>query len=174
MDKLARFVFTRARNYESIITNTPSSHSMKSPILSALLFLVASTVASLGSAKWHKTIEEAIAVAQTKNLPVLVEFTGSDWCPPCKAIAKEVFDTPEFAEFANGKVVLVKLDFLRKSPQAEIEKTYNNAQAKKYDLEAFPTMILLTHQGKEVARTTGFGGKKSFMDWLDGSIKKAK
>lgn len=146
---------------------------MKSPLFTALLFLVASSLAGFGSANWHKTVEEAISLAKAKDLPILIEFTGSDWCPPCKAIAKEVFDTQKFAEFADGKVVLVKLDFLRKSPQPESIKTYNASQATKFNLESFPTMIVLTPDGKEVVRTTGYGGEKRFYDWLENGIKKA-
>lgn len=146
---------------------------MKSRIFTAVLFLVASTLASLGAVQWHKTVEEAVSLAKAKNLPILVEFTGSDWCPPCKAIAREVFESQKFADFAEDKVVLVKLDFPKKTPVPDSVKAYNASQAQKFKLESFPTMVLLNSDGTEVSRTKGYGGAQRFYDWLEGEVKKA-
>lgn len=144
---------------------------MKSALTTSL-FLFASVLACFGGDQWLKNIEDAHTKAKEKNLPILVEFTGSDWCPPCKAIANDIFDTKEFSDYSSDKLILVKLDFPRKTPQEEKQKTYNRAQANKYKIEAFPTIILISPDGKELARTTGYsGGKKNFYDWVERNSK---
>ena len=41
---------------------------------------------------------------------VLMDFTGSDWCPPCKALEKNVLSSPAFEAFAKENLVLVQVD----------------------------------------------------------------
>ena len=40
---------------------------------------------------WTTDLDEAFKKAKSENKSVLVEFTGSDWCPPCIAMRKNVF-----------------------------------------------------------------------------------
>jgi thioredoxin-related protein len=80
---------------------------------------------------------------------VLVEFTGSDWCPPCIAMRKNVFSKKEFVDAASKKFILVELDF----PKGDKELSEKNQPlAEKYRIEGFPTVILLDSEGKEFTR----------------------
>ena len=47
---------------------------------------------------WSTDVEAAVAQAKKENKAVLVEFTGSDWCPPCIMMRKNVFSKKEFVE----------------------------------------------------------------------------
>ena len=98
---------------------------------------------------WTSDLEKALAKAKTEKKCVLVEFTGSDWCPPCIAMRKNVFSKKEFIDAASKKYILVELDF-PKGDKALAEK--NQPLALKYKIEGFPTVVLLTAEGKEFNR----------------------
>ena len=72
---------------------------------------------------WETNVNKAIEVSNKTNKPLLLFFTGSDWCGWCIRLQKEVLKTPEFTKWANENVVLVELDYPRRTPQtAEIKK----------------------------------------------------
>jgi thiol-disulfide isomerase/thioredoxin len=90
---------------------------------------------------------------------VLVDFTGSDWCPPCKSLHKVVFESPEFAAAAS-RYVLVELDFPRTKPQPPELKAKNREWQQKYAVNSFPTILLLDAKSGDVfGRVGGFGGQ---------------
>jgi len=79
----------------------------------------------------------------------MLEFTGSDWCPPCIMMSKKVFSKEEFLKQASEKFVLVHLDFPNGDPEL---KKKNEPYAEKYEIEGFPTVVLLDSEGKEFTR----------------------
>lgn len=117
---------------------------------------------------WTTDYKAALKKAAAEKRMVLLEFTGSDWCPPCKLQNREVFDTPEFAEFAQSKLVPVKLDFPRNIPQTEELRASNRELAEKFSVGGFPTLILLDSKGGELARVEGYpgGGVEAFIEWV--------
>jgi len=105
---------------------------------------------------WLTNIEKA--KKQAKGKMILVEFTGSDWCPPCKALKKNVFNTDKFKAYAKENLVLVELDFPRdKSKLSKEQIAYNKAQATKFGIRGYPTVFLLDASGKEIMKKVGFG-----------------
>jgi thiol-disulfide isomerase/thioredoxin len=118
-------------------------------------------------------VEKKTSQASTQKKPVLLEFTGSDWCPPCIKQNKDVFEQPAFEKFAKDKLVLVKLDFPRSKPQAPEIKKRNQQLAEQYEVEGFPTVILLGPDGKELAREVGYkgGGLPGFINWVNTKLK---
>jgi thioredoxin-related protein len=108
---------------------------------------------------WLTDLDAAKAQGVKENKAVLVDFTGSDWCPPCKALHKDVFETVEFAEFAS-KFVLVELDYPRTKPQSFELKAKNREWQQKYAVNSFPTVLLLDAKSGDVfGRVGGFGGQ---------------
>ena len=98
---------------------------------------------------WSTDVDAAIAQAKKENKAVLVEFTGSDWCPPCIMMRKNVFSKKEFVDAASKNYVLVEVDV----PNGDKElKARNMIVAEKYKIEGFPTVILLNGEGKEFSR----------------------
>ena len=89
---------------------------------------------------------------------ILVEFTGSDWCPPCKALKKTVFNSDTFKKYAKSSLVLVELDFPRgKNLITKEQAAYNRTQAKKFSVRGYPTVILMDASGKELLKEVGSG-----------------
>ena len=121
--------------------------------LSALFALSSSLLAGEG---WMGNIEKALEIAKKEKKQVLIDFTGSDWCPPCIALKKNVFDSKEFKAYAKDNLVLVELDFPRRKKIDPKQKAYNSAQQKKYGISSFPTGILLDAKGKELMKSVGY------------------
>jgi thiol-disulfide isomerase/thioredoxin len=140
---------------------------MKKLILS--LLLLATVTAAAAEPVWLTDLDAAKAQGIKENKTVLVDFTGSDWCPPCKSLHKVVFESPEFAAAAS-RYVLVELDFPRNKPQTPELKAKNREWQQKYAVNSFPTILLLDAKSGDVfGRVAGFGGQtaKEYLAKLD-------
>jgi thiol-disulfide isomerase/thioredoxin len=91
-------------------------------ILALGLVLVGSLIEARAS--WLTSFDTAKNEAAAKGRPILMNFTGSDWCPACKQIAP-VLRSSEFLAFAGDNVVLVEIDFPRYRAQAALEQQAN-------------------------------------------------
>ncbi len=99
---------------------------------------------------WGTDLPKALAQAKSDKKLVLIDFTGSDWCPWCIKFDKEVLDTDKFATYANSHLELVLADFPRNKPQSAALKTANAGLQKKYNIDGFPTLVVLNSDGKLV------------------------
>lgn len=146
---------------------------MKRFLLVAAIFAFLPLASNLrAGSDWKTDYPAALAEAAKEKRPVLLEFTGSDWCPPCMMMKKRVFDSAEFGKFAADNLVLVELDFPQGKPQSAALKQQNEALAEKYGVEAYPTIILLSPEGKEITRQTGaMLSPGEFIKWVEGAIR---
>jgi len=122
---------------------------------------------------WQTDLPAAQARARAENKAVLINFTGSDWCPWCVRLSREVFSQPEFAQFAAQHLVLVEVDFPRRKAQdAELKKA-NRALQERFAIEGFPTVVLLDAEGRKLG-TLGYqpGGPKPFIAALERLLRK--
>ena len=131
-------------------------------------------VAVAAEGEWLTDLPKAQAKAKAEKKIVLMDFTGSDWCPPCKALHKNVFTSPVFTQFAKANLVLVEVDFPRSKPQSPTLKRANEALSQKYGIEAYPTVIVLDADGKQLSKETGYGGTaaKEYVEKLEKLKKK--
>lgn len=120
---------------------------------------------------WTTDIEEAVATAKKEKKSVLVEFTGSDWCPPCIMMRKNVFSKKDFVDAASKDFVLVEIDVPKKDKELAAR---NQIVAEKYKIEGFPTVILLDESGKEFTRffASEYPDKDKFLAHIKGSLEK--
>lgn len=138
-------------------------------LLFVLPLSLLTAVLSAAEPVWLTDLDAAKAQGVKENKPVLVDFTGSDWCPPCKSLHKVVFESPEFAAAAS-RYVLVELDFPRTKPQSPELKAKNREWQQKYAVNSFPTILLLDAKSGDVfGRVAGFGGQtaKDYLVKLD-------
>jgi protein disulfide-isomerase len=121
---------------------------------------------------WLTDYEQALSVAKEHDLPVLINFSGSDWCGWCIKLMDEVFDKEEFKAYAKENLVLLNLDFPKQSKQSKEVQAANQALAERYGVKGFPTVILLNSKG-EVIGQTGYrdGGPKPYVEHLKQMIK---
>jgi protein disulfide-isomerase len=117
---------------------------------------------------WREDLPGALKQAQSDKKSVLLDFTGSDWCPWCIKFDQEVLSTEKFAAYAGNKLELVKLDFPRSTPQSDDLKRANAALAKQFNVNGYPTYVLLNADGKELGRQVGYreGGPDAFVNEL--------
>ena len=104
-------------------------------------------------ATWLTNFETAQARARSEKKLLLIEFTGSDWCPPCIMLERQVFSQPEFKEYAAQHLVLLEVDFPRMKELSDEQKTANVKLAEQYGIEGFPTIVLLDSTGKRSANS---------------------
>ncbi len=111
-----------------------------------------SSVDDAGEA-WMTDFAAAKIIAAAEQKPLLLDFTGSDWCGWCIKLDKEVFSQKAFKEFAADNLVLVELDFPRGKEQSEDLKAQNKALAEKYEIRGFPTILVLSPEGELIEKT---------------------
>src|SRR5215475_7748091 len=99
--------------------------------------------ASAAELQWMTDLPKAQAKAKDEKKLVMLDFTGSDWCGWCIKLNKEVFSTPEFADYAKKNLVLVEVDFPRAKQQTAELKKANDALQEKYKIEGYPTIVVL-------------------------------
>jgi protein disulfide-isomerase len=118
---------------------------------------------------WGTDLPTALNQARSENKMVLLDFTGSDWCPWCIKFDHEVLSTDKFAAYAKDKLVLVLLDFPRTKPQSDSLKQANRELAKQFGVNGYPTYVLLSYAGKELGRQVGYaeGGPDAFIAELE-------
>jgi len=91
---------------------------------------------------------EAFAKSKELNRPVLLVFSGSDWCVPCIRFQKEILSDSSFMSFADANLVILKAEFPQKKKLAPELVSQNEKLAAKYNTGgAFPKIVLLGHSG---------------------------
>ncbi len=117
---------------------------------------------------WLDDFEQARETATETERPILVNFTGSDWCGWCIRLESEVFGTEEFQAFAAEHLVLAVVDFPRRTTQSEELQQQNQQLAQEYGIQGFPTILLLNAEGEEIART-GYrpGGPEAYIAHIE-------
>ncbi len=98
---------------------------------------------------WIDNLGEAVKKAKPDRKPILVLFTGSDWCAPCQSLEKNVLVQPKFREFAGKHLVTVFLDSPRNKKLPDDVKKQNDALAEKFSIEAYPTVLILSPDGEK-------------------------
>lgn len=155
-------IFGQIKQPKLIMKNTRT-------ILSVILTLMSFAVSAFSEqAEWNTDYAKAVEQAKEQNKPILLDFTGSDWCGWCIKMKEETLNTPAFATFAKKNLVLVEVDFPRNKPQPEEEKKQNQQLSQKYQVRGYPCFILVSADGRELGRQGGYlqGGPTAFIAML--------
>lgn len=98
--------------------------------------------------KWTMDFAAAKKVAAEKKLPLLLNFTGSDWCSWCQLMDEKVFSQEKWAAYAKDSLLLVWIDFPNdKSLVPEKFVSRNNSLKDDFGVRGFPTFFLLDDNG---------------------------
>jgi YHS domain-containing protein/thiol-disulfide isomerase/thioredoxin len=103
---------------------------------------------------WHDSFNRALEEATRRDCVLLVHFHAT-WCPPCKRMEREVLNTPEMFRFLETVVVAVKVDG-EKHPDLK----------DRFDIEAFPSDVIITPQGRVLNSSQGYQSKDSYLSTL--------
>lgn len=93
---------------------------------------------------WHTDVNKASELAIRNKKPLMLFFTGSDWCGWCIRLQTEVFKTPAFVKWASENVTLVELDFPRRKQLAPELAQQNRNLEQMFAIRGYPTVWFVT------------------------------
>jgi thioredoxin-related protein len=119
------------------------------------------------SIRWQTDYSAALQQARKENKPVLLFFTGSDWCGWCKRLEREVFSQKEFAKLAGNEFIFVEIDRPMRTKLPEKLTMQNEQLVKQFNIEYFPTVVIVSPSGEKLG-STGYqdGGSRAYYDHL--------
>lgn len=116
---------------------------------------------------WETNFETAQKRAADAKRSIFAFFTGSDWCPWCDHFDREVLSAPAFQDYARDTFVLFVADYPMKKQLAPATVEQNKALQTRHRIKGFPTVLLLSGDGRVLAET-GYrpGGAEAYVQHL--------
>ena len=119
---------------------TKKINEMKNILIVCTLLISSLTLYSQKNDGWLLNFDKAAELSMKTGKPILANFTGSDWCGWCIRLKKEVFVTPAFKKWADENVILLELDYPRRTPQTEEIKKQNRELQQFFKVRGYPTL----------------------------------
>lgn len=122
-----------------------------------MAFLLLLIAAAGYSQNWRTDFSQAATEVIAQNKPIILLFSGSDWCAPCIKLDKTIWQPETFKEYAAANYIRERADFpKRKQNQlAEELRNHNQILAEKYNKEGiFPLVVILGGKGKVLGKTS--------------------
>ena len=129
---------------------------------------------TIGDLDWQTDYKTVLKQAKKDKKNVLVYFTGSDWCPPCIKLKKDLFETEAFKELSS-EYILLYVDIPRNKDLLTPEQYANNKSLlPKYNKKGvFPLMAVLSPNGVLLDDYSGYSMNGEVQYHLD-FLKKNK
>ncbi len=115
-------------------------------------------------------MEQAKKVAAETNRSLLIEFAGSDWCPPCMAFEKNVLKHNDFIEKAQQNFVLLVLDWPKKRQQVAAVKKRNQELFTAYGIDNVPTIVFADASGVPFGVFSGSRNKEAVYEEMEKAL----
>ncbi len=123
-----------------------------------VLLVPAPGTALAGEVEWDgPSFDDVLETAKTENKHVFIDFYAT-WCGPCKQLDKVTYQDTKVSDYLNS-IVAVKYD---------AEKDEGEVLAKRFRIRAYPTLVLLGPDGKEIDRHIGYLDPEDFMEVIKG------
>jgi thioredoxin-related protein len=115
---------------------------------------------------WTTSYSDASAKANAQRKPIVILFTGTNWCPACMKLEREVLNQPEFARAIGNRFIFLKAEFPDYSESGMASSPYRNLM-ERYNIEAFPTFVVVNGSGVQLG-TVNYqaGGPSSYTQQL--------
>ena len=132
---------------------------------------------------WEVDLNEAYKKSVEKGVPIMANFTGTDWCGWCIRLKKSVFTTDAFKKWANENVILLEVDFPRRFKLPAAIANQNAGLQQAFQVRGYPTIFVFNmfpdkNTGKvnlqSLARTSYKATPAEFIDDLERQIKASK
>ena len=125
----------------------------------------------LAAEGWLTDMDAAKKEAAEQKKDLMIEFTGSDWCPPCMQLRANVFSKPDFQKEAQKNFVLLELDYPRSKEQSAEVKAANQKLAEQYGVTSFPTIVFVDASGKPFGGFVGGRPREDVMKAMQDALK---
>ena len=137
-----------------------------------LPIVVAACIAPCFAAEgWLTDMDAAKKEAAEQKKDLMIEFTGSDWCPPCMQLRANVFSKPDFQKEAQKNFVLLELDYPRSKEQSAEVKAANQKLAEQYGVTGFPTVVFADASGTPFGGFVGGRPREDVMKAMQDALK---
>jgi len=100
--------------------------------------------------EWFTNYDEALEYSKVTNKPLILLFTGSDWCSWCQKLDREVLQQSEFAEMCADKFVFVMVDFPHSHDLPPAQEHQNLGLKNMYGVRGFPKMVIVDEKQQKV------------------------
>lgn len=110
--------------------------------------------------EWRTDLDAALAEAKQHNKLVLLRFTA-EWCAPCRVMDARVWPDSAVQTALAEKYLIVKSD---------IDVEGSEVIARKYGVQAIPTLLVLDSDGNELERG-GFMSSQELIKFLESAAK---
>ena len=144
---------------------------------------------ALSAGEWFTDFNKAKAESLKTKRPIYILFTNSDAAPD-RSLDRTIFSQRKFQDYADKKLVLMKVDFpvaIHLQPKSLSQQ--NKALRTEYGISILPTALLLDANGKiyiDFVKNDGsmekhrrkmneimdFDPPKRYTEYLDGFVKK--
>lgn len=104
---------------------------------------------------------KALEAAKAENKLMFMDCYTC-WCGPCKMLSSKVFVQEKAGDYFNPRFVSVKID-MEKGEGVELRK--------KYDVNAYPTLLVLNAQGELLCRHAGYLSVEELIDFAENGVK---
>ena len=118
--------------------------------------------------EWLTDFAAAKTKAAAEGKDILLNFSGSDWCPWCIKLDEEVFNKYYFKAHAPKYFILVNVDIPNDKSKIPLEtQKQNDELVREFGIQGFPTVLLMDAQGEPYAGT-GYqaGGPEKYIQHL--------
>lgn len=128
---------------------------------------------------WYYNLDDALEVCRIQNKQVLAVFLASDWSVPSAKLKSQVTSLSRFRNLVKKNFVLVEIDVTKpykehfdtksKTKSKKVKKVeesstfslkradYVETRLKRFNIQAFPTVVVFSSRGREVLRLRGLG-----------------
>ena len=119
---------------------------MKQFLVLIMIALAQTNNAQTVDLNWHTDLSKAVSISINEKKPIMLFFTGSDWCGWCMRLKKEVFNHEKFKIWSDEKIILVELDFPRRKKLESNILNQNRELARIFGVSGYPTCWLVKPQ----------------------------
>jgi protein disulfide-isomerase len=131
--------------------------------------LALSSACARADQSWTTDYKIAQQEAKASHKLLLLNFTGSDWCGYCIQLDRAILSKPQFKDYASKNLVLLEIDFPARKAQSVETRRQNLELKQRYQVEGFPTLVVLNGEGRTVWHYEGLymGDIAAFLAELD-------
>ena len=104
--------------------------------------------------EWSSDYDTAVQDSKNTGRPIMLVFTGSDWCMWCQKLDRDILSQPEFSKWSK-KLIKIQVDFPQSSSLSKEITDRNQFLLQRYGqhVESYPTILFVNAKGKVLAKT---------------------